>query len=623
MRVSHNLLAMNSSRTLKINSRQQAKNTEKLSSGYRINRAADDAAGLSISEKMRKQIRGLDQASRNCHDGISMVQTAEGTLNELHEMVQRANELSIQAANGTLSAADRKMVDQEIQALKDAINGSVDNSKFNELKLFPKEGINPNKSASISNTRTYELLVDVTNGNIIVNGASGDVNATDGTGDYPVLADKIANEYFPNGISQILNTFPSIKAALGSDTVPMTLEITTVDGPANTLAYAECYFLGTGPAFDLKMVVDKDDFNDSSVSGSRAEVLESTIAHELMHSVMQYTMPDGMSGRNGTKFPTWFSEGTAQLSGGGFPTNWNAELEMYAKNMTSASDTSQDANIENYLKQYTVADRPYGHGYLATAYLGYLANGGGAVTSAGIATGMDKIFANIFNCGDLYSALSAETGLSIANDSDVEALFANPSNDLVKFIKELTYETKGGANNGAGSIITPSLSTGGSGILDDTIVGDQEFYVTNVIASSKEYEGDIRKQYINIQAGAESGVSIKIPLYKMDTKALRIDKTNVRTELAATNAIDQFAKAIDIISKVRSEYGAIQNRLEHTINNLDNVVENTTEAESRIRDTDMAEMMVAYFNNNILVQAGQSMLAQANKSNEAVIGLLQ
>lgn len=210
MRVSHNLLAMNSSRTLKISSRKQAKNTEKLSSGYRINRAADDAAGLSISEKMRKQIRGLDQAARNCHDGISMVQTAEGTMNELHEMVQRGNELAVQAANGTLSAADREMVDQEIQALKEAIDGTVENAKFNELKLFPKEGIKPTNSASVSNTRTYQLVMDITNGNVIVNNASGGVDSADGTGDYPVLADKIANEYFPNGISQILNTFPSL-----------------------------------------------------------------------------------------------------------------------------------------------------------------------------------------------------------------------------------------------------------------------------------------------------------------------------------------------------------------------------------------------------------------------------
>ena len=623
MRVSHNLLAMNSSRTLKISSRKQAKNTEKLSSGYRINRAADDAAGLSISEKMRKQIRGLDQAARNCHDGISMVQTAEGTMNELHEMVQRGNELAVQAANGTLSAADREMVDQEIQALKEAIDGAVENAKFNELKLFPKEGIKPTNSASVSNTRTYQLVVDITNGNVIVNNASGGVDSADGTGDYPVLADKIANEYFPNGISQILNTFPSLQTALGSDTVPMTLEITTVDGPSNTLAYAQCYVGGSGPAFNLKMVVDKEDFNDSSVSGSRAELLETTIAHELMHSVMQYTMTDYMSDRNGTKFPTWFSEGTAQLAGGGFPTNWNAELEMYARNMTSATDTSQDANIENYLKQYTVAGRPYGHGYLATAYFGYLAGGGGSVTGAGIAAGMDKIFANILNGGNLYSAIFVETGLAIADESDVEALFANPSSDLIKFIRELTYETKGGTNDGAGSVITPSLSVGGSNILGDTVVGNQEFYVTNVIASRQEDDRDIRKQYINIQAGAESGVSIKIPLYKMDTGALGLDRTNVKTEDAATIAIDQFAKAIDIISKVRSEYGAIQNRLEHTINNLENVVENTTEAESRIRDTDMAEMMVAYSNNNILLQAGQSMLAQANKSNEGILSLLQ
>lgn len=627
MQISHNLLAMNSNRMLNISSKKNAKATEKLSSGYRINRAADDAAGLSISEKMRKQIRGLTQASNNCYDGISMVQTAEGALNEVHEMIQRCNELSIQAANGTLSDNDRAMVDEEIQALKEAIDGTVGNAKFNELKLFPKEGITPAKSVNTSNTMKYEILIDVVNKNImVVNNADGTAGtgSTDGISESPVLADKIANEYFPNAISQILTSFPTLKATLGSDTVPMTLEITTVDGPSNTLAYAQCSIGGSGPAMNLKMVVDKEDFNDSSVVGSKAEELESTIAHELMHSVMQYTMTDYMSNRNGSKFPTWFVEGTAQLAGGGFPTNWNAALEQYADNMSSGSDTSQDANIENYLKQYTVADRPYGHGYLAAAYLGYLANGGGTVTGANIAAGMDKIFANVLNGGNLYSAISDATGLVINNENDIEALFANPSNDLVAFVRKLSYETKGGSNNGAGSVIAPSLSSGGLNIIGDSVTDKQAFYVTNVDENMflDDVVSDKRKQYINIQAGAETGVTIEVPLYRMDTKALGISKTNVKTENAATKAIDQFAKAIHIVSKVRSDYGAIQNRLEHTINNLDNVVENTTEAESRIRDTDMAQKMVEYSNNNILIQAGQSMLAQANKYSEGILQLL-
>lgn len=626
MQIAHNLTAMNAGRMLGITNNIQVSCTEKLSSGYRINRSADDAAGLSISEKMRKQIRGLTQAARNCQDGISMVQTAEGAMNEIHEMLQRGNELSIQAANGTLSDKDRLMVEQEVQALKEAIDGMVESAKFNELKMFPTEGIAPTNTMSSANTKTYELFIDVKNGNItVVNGASGSgsTGSTDGIADYPVLADKIANEYFPNAISQILTAFPAFQTALGSDTVPMTLEITTIDGPSNTLAYAQCAFGSTGPAVNLKMVVDKEDFNDSSVSGAKAEELESTIAHELMHSVMQYTMIDEMSGRTGSKFPTWFSEGTAQLTGGGFPTNWNVALEHYASGMSGAGDTSQDANIAAYLKQHTVAGRPYGHGYLAAAYLGWKANGGGAVTGANIAAGMNKIFANILGGGTLYSALSAETGLTLANDAAVESLFANPSNDLVSFVRQLSYATKGGSNDGAGSVIAPSLSSGGQNIIGDTVTDKQAFYVTNVTASTTiNYEKDKRRQYINIQAGAETGVSIGIPLYRLDTKALGLSGTNVKTENAATKAIDQFANAIHIVSKVRSDYGAIQNRLEHTMNNLDNVVENTTEAESRIRDTDMAEMMVYYSNNNILLQAGQSMLAQASKQNEAVLRLL-
>ena len=136
MVVQHNMRAMNSNRMLNVNTQTQAKSTEKLSSGYRINRAADDAAGLSISEKMRRQVRGLTQASANAQDGISMVQTAEGALNEVHDMLQRMNELSVKAENGTLKTADRGYINSEVQQLLSEINRVASTTTFNEMNLL-------------------------------------------------------------------------------------------------------------------------------------------------------------------------------------------------------------------------------------------------------------------------------------------------------------------------------------------------------------------------------------------------------------------------------------------------------------------------------------------------------
>jgi len=136
MVVQHNITAMNSNRQLGITTGVQAKSSEKLSSGYKINRAADDAAGLAISEKMRRQVRGLTQASANAQDGISMVQTAEGALNEVHDMLQRMSELATKAANGTLTSADRGYIQQEVKALQSEIDRTANDTKFNELELL-------------------------------------------------------------------------------------------------------------------------------------------------------------------------------------------------------------------------------------------------------------------------------------------------------------------------------------------------------------------------------------------------------------------------------------------------------------------------------------------------------
>ena len=616
--VKTNMLALNANRQLGLTTKKNVKNTERLSSGYRINRAADDAAGLSISEKMRRQIRGLSQAALNAQDGVSMVQIGEGALNEVHDMLHRANELAVKAATGTLQDADRAMIDAEIQQLKAEIDRTAKNTTFNEISLFPENGLSP-LSTGFMETKSYDITYNLKDGSLMINGAAagpgaaGRAGVTVSSGN--VLADTIANELVPNAVSQIFTAFPSLKNNVGSDTINMSLDVSYIDGPNRTLAYASFrYSYGGGRPYGMGIRVDISDFSkaDSEVTGSKTEALKSTIAHELMHTVMQYTLTDGMSGRRGEKYPSWFTEGTAQLAGGGFSTGWNDTLSYYAHYLTSANDTSQDANISSYLRKFTMNNRPYGHGYLGAAYIGYLANGGGAVTSANIAQGMDKIFTDLLNGQSLENAIQKNAGISTAN---LNSLFSSGDQNLTEFVRKLSYE----ARDGAGSVITANLGVGGSSLLGNNASALNQPFRIDPFQVTVNASGP---SDIGLQVGAEPGQHIEIDLYQMSSRALGLEDLNVRSTDDADRAIDQLKYAIGCVSNVRSQYGAIQNRLEHTINNLNNITENTTEAESRIRDADIATEMVEYSNNQILMQAGASMLAQANQHSQLILSLL-
>ena len=408
MVVQHNLTAMNSNRMLGITSGAQAKSSEKLSSGYKINRAADDAAGLAISEKMRKQVRGLTQASNNAEDGISAVQTAEGALTEVHDMLQRMNELAVKAANGTMSSSDRQNVQDEIDQLTTEIDRVSTTTKFNE---------------------TYLLKGDDT-----------------------------------EGASASKSTFLSFKDA------------------------------GLGEY--LSSTTDKEDGSyDFAVDTSK------------------------------------LTEGT-QITVGG-----------KAYNIVS----DEEASVEN-----------------------------------GYTNGVN---------GNNVNAAAAE---NLIKNAVLQA------NDV-------------GNTDGDGNTW-----------YDQGEVDSNTTLADNVKLAKVTTKSDLS---LSLHVGADSDADNKIAfnIQVMDSKGLGVKGISVTggTPARATYAIDNIADAIATVSRQRSGLGAIQNRLEHTIKNLDNVVENTTAAESQIRDTDMASEMVKYSNNNILMQAGQSMLAQANQTNQGVLSLLR
>ena len=443
MVVQHNLQAMNSNRMLGITQGSLSKSTEKLSSGYKINRAADDAAGLSISEKMRKQIRGLTQASLNAEDGISAVQTAEGALNEVQDMLQRMNELAVKAGNGTMSETDRTYIQNEMDQLIAEIDRVSETTKFNE---------------------TYLLKGDAdSNGNAVTKTAAND-NELVGT---------VA------GVDMLIATAGNTATITDGDKVTLTVGAAT------------------------------DDTNLTIADNTLAANVKKVTAVSVTSGSESYT------------------------------------VEM------------QDGSVKNGVSK---AD-------LTSVY---------GLTDGGLSAGGE-----------------------------------------VNISKTLTGTTFTGLTIDATDTYTGSAKVG------DTV----DVYAAVDKSGNITFTESVKALSLSFQVGADTTKENKIDVTMEAMSAVGLGINGIivtgKTSANADEAVKTIEAALQKVSTQRSALGAVQNRLEHTINNLDNVVENTTAAESQIRDTDMATEMVKYSNNNILAQAGQAMLAQANQANQGVLSLLQ
>ena len=490
MVVQHNLTAMNSNRMLGLTTASQAKSTEKLSSGYKINRAADDAAGLSISEKMRKQIRGLTQASSNAQDGISTVQTAEGALNEVQDMLQRMNELAVKAANGTQSEDDRSYIQNEIDQLTTEIDRVAETTKFNET--------------------------------------------------YLLKGDRFASKEYSYAYAEFKND------ATASVTMSTTPDTTT--------------------KATLTVAFDKD--------ASSAD--QNAVANAIKKSGITVKV---------TK-------------------HWDAANNQAADSTASISLNGDAAGI---YKVAAVKDDP---------------------TKFDITTADGTKVATVMVGGTFdKAAAEGDDGQSVTSS----AITATASTAATKKGESAKYYDKDG-NGIAANALNKYFQTDAQGNItargDAPTVYDAVGLATTLddenVTSTQDITGSL-KLSLHVGADATSNNQITVKLEAMSAKGLGVNglKVDGTDDTNAKNAIETIKESIQKVSTQRSALGAVQNRLEHTISNLDNVVENTTSAESQIRDTDMATEMVKYSNNNILAQAGQAMLAQANQSNQGVLSLLQ
>ncbi len=484
MVIKHNLSAMNADRMFGKTEKTKSKNMEKLSSGYKINRAADDAAGLSISEKMRRQIRGLTQASANSQEGISLVQIADGAMAEVHDMLHRGSELCIKAATGTLTLQDRSAIQMEIDQLLKEINEIGVRTTYNEIPIL---------------LGSAPQLVE---------------------GDPSIIAVGGLPKWVPVGSKNNLNE---------EYTTQETFKYTDVNGNPATQLVSITHEAAT---------IDFRQFN-----GSQSQINE--------------------------------------LIGNGFYCTCCTCTRHYSIRFTGGTSSSIETSGTHFIYNIGIEGAK--------------------------------------NASELIQRILQGT-----DNGNPRGHFTNMVEDNGKLV---IYDDR--ANTAR-----PTLPVGNGttlGIWDGW--KNPQFYITahdkygrfgpGVALSIDEMDDYIKKNWVHIQMGAEAGQHLDIALPFISAPVMGVSQVDVTTQDGASAGIDAFKHAVEYVSGERSRMGAYQNRLEHIINNLDNIVENTQASESWIRDADVAKVMVEFVTNQVLSQTGQFMLAQSNQNREGILSLLQ
>ena len=550
MVVQHNMQAINANRQLGIATGAVGKSTEKLSSGFRINRAADDAAGLAISEKMRSQIRGLNQASTNAQDGISLIQTAEGALNETHSILQRMRQLSVQAANGTETDEDRSNLQDEVAQLQEELDRIAETTEFNTMKLL---------DGSFSGASTAST------------GAGPKYGQYSGG-----MAAFITSDV--QGVKVVANT----TATAGGESAVWDEKGTTL---TLNLAHNKTY---SQEEIDSLIEKAKQEDFDSTNTPATVTVKFANGVYTASGNVTSATTVAGTKAETSVTFATagasdYVGANTIEIKANKYGADMNIKIEL-----SFDADAGQE---EAKIKSGSTAT-------YKTTVDSSVSNIAGAITNT--ATYELKL-----QTGKEYTA------------EDIEKILAEAGVDV-----DITL--KGTASPGTDDPATIMVTNKGSfkqtiELKGGTGLGDEDAFFTQAKYDSSAATGGMK-----LQVGANEGQTISFNINDMSALSLGVNGTNVRVDEQdkAANSITAIDGAIEKVSKQRSALGAIQNRLEHTIANLDVAAENLQTAESRIRDVDMAEEMVEYSKNNILSQASQSMLAQANQSNQGVLSLL-
>ena len=548
MRIQHNIMAMNAYRNYTNNTSALSKNLEKLSSGYKINRAGDDAAGLAISEKMRAQITGLDKAQDNAKDGISLVQTAEGALTEVHDMLNRMVELADQSANGTYdNETDRANLQKEVQQLKDEINRIADSANFNGIKLLDgsmdAEGIGggANMSVNFGSVTAYEAGVSNADPtfSVSLDGLSLKANASSGSLVLNVGGQNITLK-FSGATKGSAVSLGSLKLSASSATLGGIKYDISVSQGSLTFEMASSVVLTAGmtlnPSFEVKVGNATDASIESGLINKGTQVITSGViggAEKMATATFEITkdmLANGATIKIGDQtFTIDYSKSKDEATG----------TTIGVKDLLTKDGQLDNAAIDEVITRITYAGKG------------------------------NELF-TIGNNGNNQITLQSKTGLNSATYATLDTA------------DEIKKQVAVNAPTQPGKALTLQI-------------------------------GDT----------SDSFNRLSVSIQDMHVDSLGIEDLDISTQAGAQSAVDKIKAAINTVSSVRGTLGATQNRLDHTINNLSVMTENIQDAESTIRDTDVADEMMAYTKNNILIQSAQAMLAQANQVPQGVLQLLQ
>ncbi|HCX61062.1 MAG TPA: hypothetical protein DHU59_01350 [Clostridiales bacterium] len=643
MRIANNVSMINTYGNMKKANNRLQKNCEKLASGYRINRSADDAAGLAISEKMRAQINGLSQASDNISDGINYVQVADGALQEVQNIFLRIRELSVQASNDTYQDEDRQAIEEEIKQLKQEVSQIFNNTEFNNIKIWVQD-----TNVVVGHEKIDAIRVNVSSPNCTLdesNKASIPANGTynlkaDGGG--IVVSWKAYNgkEYETKPIS-----WPADITGNHSFKLSDHLDLT---GNPELIGIDFTYSYNVSKYAELKDVID-------SIDGAKVHSYTSSLFHTKMFSEKPI---NGISFSASIDYPAMLAS--------------EKDFEKYDTDFIESS-VNKIKNTNNLIQNPTESDSSLkwqfefempniGTVKAESTYTYYICDwkdpdkkwwyedkdiNGNIIGRPSIPRYPDPDGANL---DSVIDALNNDRGLSLLKDT-------NGTGGYIRVIFNLTAESSYKINSGdstsysnVGSI-TMSIRVSGSDTVEtiseklasikglDIYAGNE---VTNEL-SSKSYthanwyeepwgigqiDGDPiyeKKEEINleIQAGANEGETISIDYTALTNTKVGINDISVLTREDANNAISLIDKASQIISEQRGIFGTLQNRMEHAKSNVDNSHINTVDSESIIRDTNMAKEMAAYVKEQILMQANQSIMPQIRTMSESVLALLK
>lgn len=553
MRINTNIAALNTYNQYTVNNNAAAKSVEKLSSGLRINSAADDAAGLAISEKMRSQIRGLSQSSRNAQDGISMVQTAEGALDETEQILQRMRELSVEAANDTYTDDDKEAIQSEIDQLVQEIDRISTDTEFNNKKLLngsleTKSTVGATNDAQISNVKiaddslkTGTYTIEVTN--VSTTYEVGDVNDT-GLGSVAAVTDTVTAGTTSSGLAAV--TTGDGELAGGEYTVELT---------------------ATGTADEYTITLK--DLDGNTIAEKNAVIDNATADVSVEIGGVSLTWDDVSGGGDAV------AEGSDTiLVGGTKPGQYTIELES-------------TGNTDEYT--ITLRDKD---GNTVAEKTDTLNNSSAAATT--------EVGGISLSWGTTDTIAEGESVIDIETDA--------------------TFTLKSSTGNTLAGVTVKDNTTGEVTVGGLTLSFDDTLTET---AAGESTEVSVINNSVSFQIGANAFQTMSVAVDEMSSKSLGVEDVDVTTTAGASSAIESIDSAINAVSAQRAKLGAVQNRLEHTINNLTTSEENLTAAESRIRDVDIAKEMMTYTTKNILQQTAQSMLAQANQQPQNVLSLLK